>query len=227
MTTPDIIFYTGKASPFAQRVEIAFQEAKADVTRYSIDIANKPEWYASRVNPVGQVPALVYGSPKSDPENPSPGSAKIAESLGHTRVYRGPVPRLRPAPERPRRARPRAVLYRRGIDQGLPVLSSRSSSVASHQTPSLRRSPRSRSCSRPLPNSRSGTTSRLRTPRLRRSSAARNCTSAMTSAGLRRGPALRCTRNCSGASALGGCRSILRTSRAVRASRTVLIRSTC
>ncbi|KAH9054966.1 hypothetical protein EDB87DRAFT_1780075 [Lactarius vividus] len=81
MTTPDIIFYTAKASPFAQRVEIAFHEAKADVTRYWIDVRNKPEWYASRVNPAGKVPALVYGSPKSDPENPSPGSAKIAESL--------------------------------------------------------------------------------------------------------------------------------------------------
>ena len=28
-----------------------------------------------------QVPALVYGSPKSDPENPSAESAKITESL--------------------------------------------------------------------------------------------------------------------------------------------------
>ncbi|KAH9029352.1 hypothetical protein EDB83DRAFT_2555109 [Lactarius deliciosus] len=36
MATPDIIFYTAK-------VEIAFQEAKADVTRYSIDLRNKPE----------------------------------------------------------------------------------------------------------------------------------------------------------------------------------------
>ncbi|KAH9037330.1 glutathione S-transferase [Lactarius hengduanensis] len=81
MATPDIIFYTAKTSIYAERVEFAFQEAKADVTRYSIDLANKPEWYASRVNPASKVPALVYGSPKSDPENPSPESAKIAESL--------------------------------------------------------------------------------------------------------------------------------------------------
>ncbi|KAH8991240.1 glutathione S-transferase [Lactarius akahatsu] len=83
MTTPDIIFYTAKVRhglPVCS-AEIAFQEAKADVTRYWIDVANKPEWFAARVNPVGQVPALVYGSPKSDPENPSPGSAKIAESV--------------------------------------------------------------------------------------------------------------------------------------------------
>ncbi|KAI9456840.1 hypothetical protein BJY52DRAFT_1187674 [Lactarius psammicola] len=81
MATPDIIFYTAKIAPFAQLVEIAFQEAKADVTRYWIDLQNKPEWYASRVNPTGKVPAIVYGSPKSDPEHPSPESAKIAESL--------------------------------------------------------------------------------------------------------------------------------------------------
>ncbi|KAH9983793.1 glutathione S-transferase [Russula compacta] len=81
MATPDIIFYTAKVCPFAHRVELAFQEAGADVTRYQIDLQNKPEWYASRVNPASKVPALVYGSPKSHPENPSPESAKLAESL--------------------------------------------------------------------------------------------------------------------------------------------------
>ncbi|KAH9051932.1 hypothetical protein EDB87DRAFT_1826474 [Lactarius vividus] len=63
MATSDIVFCTAK---------IAFQEAKADVTRYSIDLANKQ----ARV-----VPALVYGSPKSDPESMSPESARISESL--------------------------------------------------------------------------------------------------------------------------------------------------
>ncbi|KAI9439574.1 hypothetical protein H4582DRAFT_2074932 [Lactarius indigo] len=56
MSSPDIIFYTAKGSPFSQRVEIAFQEAKADVTRYEIDLQNKPEWYAERVNPTGKLP---------------------------------------------------------------------------------------------------------------------------------------------------------------------------
>ncbi|KAH8983736.1 hypothetical protein EDB92DRAFT_2071361, partial [Lactarius akahatsu] len=67
--------------PNAQRVEIVFREAKADVTRYSIDLLNKPERYASRVNPTCKVPAVVYGSPKSDSENPSPESARIIQSL--------------------------------------------------------------------------------------------------------------------------------------------------
>jgi len=81
MDTQDVIFYTCRSSPFCLRVEIAFKEAKADVTKYEIDLLNKPEWYASRVNPASEVPALVYGSPKTDPENPSPDSAKLAESL--------------------------------------------------------------------------------------------------------------------------------------------------
>ncbi|KAI9439570.1 hypothetical protein H4582DRAFT_1536594 [Lactarius indigo] len=81
MASTDIIFYTAKASLYSERVEIAFHEAKANVTRYELDLSNKPEWYARRVNPAGKVPAVVYGSAKSDPENPSPESAKIAESL--------------------------------------------------------------------------------------------------------------------------------------------------
>ncbi|KAH9958228.1 glutathione S-transferase [Russula dissimulans] len=81
MTTSDVIFYTCKGCPYAQRVELAFQEAGGEVTRYHIDLQNKPEWYAERINPAGKVPALVYGSPKSDPEHPSPESDKLAESL--------------------------------------------------------------------------------------------------------------------------------------------------
>ncbi|KAH9051936.1 hypothetical protein EDB87DRAFT_1582050 [Lactarius vividus] len=81
MATADVILYTAKVCPYAQRVELAFHEANVDVSKYWIDLQNKPEWYASRVNPASKVPALVYGSPKSDPENPSPESAKIAESL--------------------------------------------------------------------------------------------------------------------------------------------------
>jgi hypothetical protein len=39
----------------SHQVELAFQEAGADVTRYQIDLQNKPEWYASRVNPASKV----------------------------------------------------------------------------------------------------------------------------------------------------------------------------
>ncbi|KAH9029349.1 hypothetical protein EDB83DRAFT_2555106 [Lactarius deliciosus] len=101
-------------------MEIAFQEAKADVTRYSIDLVNKPEWYASRVNPASKVPALVYGSPKSDPENPSPESARITESLVLLKFVADLYPDSGLLPKDPVERVPRAVLHRCGIDQGLP-----------------------------------------------------------------------------------------------------------
>ena len=37
------------------QVELAIQEAKADVTRFFIDLKNKPEWFTERVNPAGKV----------------------------------------------------------------------------------------------------------------------------------------------------------------------------
>ncbi|KAL1741615.1 hypothetical protein HDZ31DRAFT_66745 [Schizophyllum fasciatum] len=40
----------------------------------------KPDWYP-QVNPVGQVPAISYGGPAAPPDQPSPDSTKLAESL--------------------------------------------------------------------------------------------------------------------------------------------------
>jgi len=44
-------------------------------------LENKPEWYAPKVNPASKVPAIAYGGPDVKPENPSPDSIKLAESL--------------------------------------------------------------------------------------------------------------------------------------------------
>ncbi|KAL6302571.1 glutathione S-transferase C-terminal-like protein [Sparassis latifolia] len=79
---PEIItLYTAKVCPYAQRAELALEEAKADYTKFEIDLSNKPEWYAPLVNPASKVPAIAYGGPKVPPEQPSPKSVKIAESL--------------------------------------------------------------------------------------------------------------------------------------------------
>ena len=43
------------ASNARSKVEIALTEAKAKFTRYEIDLKNKPDWYAPKVNPVGEV----------------------------------------------------------------------------------------------------------------------------------------------------------------------------
>ncbi|KIJ63082.1 hypothetical protein HYDPIDRAFT_113635 [Hydnomerulius pinastri MD-312] len=82
MSSPkSITLYTAKVCPYAQRVEITLAEAKADFKAYQIDLANKPEWYAPKVNPASKVPAIAYGGPDVAPENPSPESTKLAESL--------------------------------------------------------------------------------------------------------------------------------------------------
>ncbi|KAG1751491.1 uncharacterized protein EDB91DRAFT_1234848 [Suillus paluster] len=75
-----LTLYLNKLSPYSQRVEMALIEASAPYKTYEVDLWNKPEWFAGKVNPIGQVPAVTYGGPDIDPENPSPLSAKIAES---------------------------------------------------------------------------------------------------------------------------------------------------
>ncbi|KAJ7484157.1 glutathione S-transferase [Mycena latifolia] len=76
-----ITLYTAKICPFAQRVELALAEAKAGFNRFEVDLSNKPEWYAPKVNPASKVPAIAYGGPQVPPDQPSPDSVKIAESL--------------------------------------------------------------------------------------------------------------------------------------------------
>ncbi|KAH7882289.1 glutathione S-transferase C-terminal-like protein [Phlebopus sp. FC_14] len=87
-----ITLYTAKICPYAQRVEIALAEAKADFKSYLIDLTNKPEWYLPKVNPAGKaslihalyaryVPSIAYGGPDVPPDSPSPESTKLAESL--------------------------------------------------------------------------------------------------------------------------------------------------
>jgi glutathione S-transferase len=65
----------------ASQAEIALAHAKADYKRFEIDLQNKPEWYAPKVNPASKVPAVAYGGPDVAPDQPSPESTKIAESL--------------------------------------------------------------------------------------------------------------------------------------------------
>ncbi|KAI0824929.1 glutathione S-transferase C-terminal-like protein [Trametes gibbosa] len=76
-----IVLYTAKICPFAQRAEIALLEAQAPHVQYQIDLQNKPEWYAPKVNPASKVPAIAYGGPDVPADEPSPDSVKLAESL--------------------------------------------------------------------------------------------------------------------------------------------------
>ncbi|KAJ7148101.1 glutathione S-transferase [Mycena crocata] len=76
-----LTLYTAKICPFAHRVELALAEAKVGFNRFEIDLSNKPEWYAPKVNPASKVPAIAFGGPQVSPDLPSPDSVKIAESL--------------------------------------------------------------------------------------------------------------------------------------------------
>ncbi|KAG1731618.1 uncharacterized protein EDB91DRAFT_1252055 [Suillus paluster] len=75
-----LTLYLHKVSTHSQKVEMALLEANAPYKGYQVDLFNKPEWFTSKVNPVGKVPAVAYGGPDVDPEDPSPLSAKIIES---------------------------------------------------------------------------------------------------------------------------------------------------
>ncbi|KAJ7107348.1 hypothetical protein C8R44DRAFT_885371 [Mycena epipterygia] len=76
-----ITLYTAEIFPFSHRAELALEEAKVSYNRFEIDLNNKLEWYAPKVNPASKVPAFAYGGPQVSPDLPSPDSDKIAESL--------------------------------------------------------------------------------------------------------------------------------------------------
>ncbi|KAG6875206.1 hypothetical protein C0993_010363, partial [Termitomyces sp. T159_Od127] len=61
--------------------ELALEESGLQYTRFEIDLQNKPEWYVPKVNPASKVPAIAYGGPIVPPNEPSPESVKLSESL--------------------------------------------------------------------------------------------------------------------------------------------------
>ncbi|KAG1731592.1 glutathione S-transferase [Suillus paluster] len=66
---------------YGHKIELALIEANAPHKAYQVKLLDKPEWFVNKVNPAGKVPAVTYGGPDVDPEDPSPLSAKIAESI--------------------------------------------------------------------------------------------------------------------------------------------------
>ncbi|KAG1717456.1 hypothetical protein EDB19DRAFT_1922904 [Suillus lakei] len=73
-----LTLYLHKASPYSEKIELALAEANAPHKACQIDLLNKPEWFADKVNSVGKVPVVTYGGPNVDPDDPSPLSVKIA-----------------------------------------------------------------------------------------------------------------------------------------------------
>ncbi|KAF9527697.1 hypothetical protein CPB83DRAFT_855876 [Crepidotus variabilis] len=75
-----ITLYTAKVCPWAHRAEITLEEAQLPYKRFEVNLRDKPEWYAPKVNPASKVPAVAYGGPDVQADQPSPDSQKIAES---------------------------------------------------------------------------------------------------------------------------------------------------
>ncbi|KAL0957905.1 hypothetical protein HGRIS_000086 [Hohenbuehelia grisea] len=82
MVQQQLTLYSNKASPFVQSVHIALEEAQIDYALYDIAFGpNKPKWFTEIVNPVGKVPTISYGGPQVPPDQPSPESFKLPESI--------------------------------------------------------------------------------------------------------------------------------------------------
>ncbi|TBU33386.1 thioredoxin-like protein [Dichomitus squalens] len=80
-TVQRIQFYTAPYSPYSHRVRLALDEAGADYLAYEFpNTRTKPDWYY-QINPRGRIPSIAYGGPDVPPEEPSPESAKLTESL--------------------------------------------------------------------------------------------------------------------------------------------------
>ncbi|KAI0644027.1 hypothetical protein C8Q79DRAFT_1011844 [Trametes meyenii] len=78
-----ITYYTSPYSPYCHRVHIALEEARVEFTKFDIDLKPgcKPAWFTAKVNPTGTVPAFAIGGPSVSPDQPSPESLKLAESV--------------------------------------------------------------------------------------------------------------------------------------------------
>jgi len=75
-----LTLYAFKSSPFSEKIELALKEGNIPHKFFEVNLFNKPAFFADKVNPVGKVPAITYGGPEVSPEDPSPLSAKLAES---------------------------------------------------------------------------------------------------------------------------------------------------
>lgn len=56
----EITLYTARICPYAQRARIALREIGLQFTEFEIDLANKPLWYSTKINPASKVPCLDY-----------------------------------------------------------------------------------------------------------------------------------------------------------------------
>ncbi|GAA5937521.1 hypothetical protein JCM10213_007265 [Rhodosporidiobolus nylandii] len=101
---PPLTLYSARICPWAQRTTLALCEVGAyengQVEHVEIDLQNKPEWYASKVNPASKVPVLQIGKegepntkyiPESGPADPIERAEARYFAERFTQVVTGPL----------------------------------------------------------------------------------------------------------------------------------------
>ncbi|EST08595.1 Glutathione S-transferase, N-terminal [Kalmanozyma brasiliensis GHG001] len=78
-TNAKLTLYTAKVCPYAARAELALAVAGIDYETFAVDLLNKPEWYAERINAASKVPVLV--SEENDHQFKLPESLVIVEYI--------------------------------------------------------------------------------------------------------------------------------------------------
>ncbi|KAF9489200.1 hypothetical protein BDN71DRAFT_1593596 [Pleurotus eryngii] len=85
---PQITLYTSKTSPYGHYVEIALREAKAEYTRFEVDLLNKPSWFTEHINRKGENPS---SSSNSSPTSSPPPASSPAPTTDLAPVRRAQV----------------------------------------------------------------------------------------------------------------------------------------
>ncbi|GAA5986789.1 hypothetical protein JCM10908_000899 [Rhodotorula pacifica] len=94
-----ITIFSARVCPWAQRATLALREVgaydDANFKHVEIDLQNKPEWYASKVNPASKVPVIRVG------EEGAPGTLNIPESAVNLELVAELYPEKKLSPEDP------------------------------------------------------------------------------------------------------------------------------
>ncbi|GAA5952643.1 hypothetical protein JCM8115_003658 [Rhodotorula mucilaginosa] len=94
-----ITIFSARVCPWAQRATLALREVGAyedgTLKHVEIDLQNKPDWYASKVNPASKVPVIRVG------EEGAPGTLNIPESAVDLELVADLYPEKKLSPEDP------------------------------------------------------------------------------------------------------------------------------
>lgn len=90
----NLVLYSAKVCPWAQRVTLALQETGLEHSIYEIDLQNKPSFYNDKINPASKVPVLQIGGKDENDEGVPriPESGVLLDLVGDLAKARGGRP---------------------------------------------------------------------------------------------------------------------------------------